>query len=659
MYDLISVAAQGEIDKVTFVDRYEAIVEEATITGIDYEMGTLVSADGDEMPVTITISTSFFGDIVQENTIPLVKDTVTLATSPGDSPESREEWRVSWSPSLIFGELDDRSLVHFFPRVPRRGSIFDRNGVELALDGEVSAIGIVPDLITDPEATISVLTTILGLPESEVRALVETDLPSYYFVPVMTLPFGTPQEEVQKLRDLVDLGVLVQENTLRIYPQGSLAAHLLGYVAEVTADQLEELSARGYEAGDLIGAFGLERQSDALLAGERGATLATITPEGTVGSTIAERAAKPGNDIYLSIDIDVQRATETLLGERVGSAVVMDPRDNSVLALASYPRFDPNAFIRGLTVAEFDSIIDDERKPLLHRPLLATYPPGSTFKVVTMAAGLEQGGFSTGSTIQCSPVWTGLGPDFPKNNWQTVDRGFLTPAEGLMASCNPVFYEMALELDHVDPDILPEFARAFGFGQPTGIDSLDEAPGVAPGPQWKEEALGEPWFSGDSVNMGIGQGFLAVTPLQITNMYSAIASDGVLRAPLLIQRTVVPGTSSAQEFTAAEINQLPISASTLEAIRHGLTLVTQSPGGTSYSVFTGANLDTAGKSGTAEDLAFGADHVFFVAYANRAAPSIVALVALEEGESGSREAGPIVRGILESYLNGVAVSAAP
>ncbi len=543
--------------------------------------------------------------------------------------------------------------------MPRRGSIFDRNGVELALDGEVSAIGIVPDLITDPEATISVLTTILDLPESEVRALVETDLPSYYFIPIMTLPFGTPPEEVQKLRDLVDLGVLVQENTLRYYPQGSLAAHLLGYMTEVTADQLTELSARGYEPGDLIGAFGLEGESDELLAGERGATLATITPEGTIGSTIAERAAKPGKDIFLSIDVNVQRAAETLLGEREGSVVVMDPRDNSVLALASFPRFDPNAFIHGLTVSEFNRIIDDERKPLMHRPLLATYPPGSTFKVVTMAAGLERGGFSTGSTIHCAPVWTGLGPDFPKNNWQTVDRGFLTPAEGLMASCNPVFYEMALELDHADPEILPEFTRAFGFGQPTGIDALDEAPGVAPGPQWKEEVLGEPWFSGDSVNMGIGQGFLSATPLQIANMYSAIAADGVLRNPLLILKTVVPGTSSAQEFTATEIRRLPVSATTLDAIRHGLTLVTQSPGGTSYSVFTGANLDTAGKSGTAEDLAFGANHVSFVAYANRADPSIVALVTLEEGESGSQEAGPIVRGIMDSYLNGVAVSTAP
>ena len=375
MYDLISVSAQEETDREKFVDRYEAIAEEATITGIDYELGALVSEEGGEMPATVTIHTSFFGDIIQENTLPLVRDTITLAASPGEAAESRQEWRLQWSPSLIFAELDDRSLIHLFAKVPRRGSILDRSGEKLAFDAEVAVVGIVPDLITDPEATISVLATVLSLPESEVRAQVETDLPSYYFIPIETLPYETSPAEVQKLRDLINLGVVVQEDSLRLYPQGSLAAHLVGYLAEVTADQLDELRAEGYEPGDLVGAFGLEGRSQALLAGERGGTLATVTPEGTVDRIIAEKAAKPGKDIYLSIDVNLQRAAETLLGERVGSVVVMDPRDNSVLALASYPRFDPNAFIRGLTVKEFNDLIDDERKPFLHRPLLATYPP--------------------------------------------------------------------------------------------------------------------------------------------------------------------------------------------------------------------------------------------------------------------------------------------
>ena len=247
-------------------------------------------------------------------------------------------------------------------------------------------------------------------------------------------------------------------------------------------------------------------------------------------------------------------------------------------------------------------------------------------------------------------MWTGLGEDFPKNNWQTVDRGYLTPAQGLMASCNPVFYEIALRLDHIDTAILPEFARGFGYGQLTGINGLDEAPGVVPNDQWKQENQGEPWYSGDSVNMGIGQGFLLATPLQIANAYSAIADGGVLRQPLLVRSIAEPGGAAVQEFTAEEIAPLPVSEATLAEIRSGLTLVIQNPGGTSYQVFATSPLDVAGKSGTAEDLPFGANHVFFVAYANRSEPSVLTLIALEEGELSSAEAGPKARNVLEAVL---------
>jgi len=650
MYDLVSAEARVTISKEDFIKRYNAIAEEATITGIDYELGPNVVDEDTEIPVNVTIHTSFFGDIEQGNRITLVREEVALPASPQATPEHRQEWRVQWSPSLTFAELDERTLVHFFTEVPRRGSILDRNGKELAVDAKLPVIGFVPDLITDKEELISALASTLQMSESDVRAQVETDLPSYYFIPIKTLPYGTSAEELDKFYALSDLGVVVREETRRIYPHGDSAAHVLGYMSEITAEQLEELKAEGYGPGDNIGAFGLEAQFDEMLAGERGGTLTTITPEGTSARTIAEKPVRAGKDIVLALDIDIQKAVEGILGERVGSIVVMDPRDNSVLALASYPRFSPQAITDGLSAEEYNKLANDERQPFLHRPLLATYPAGSTFKPVTMAAGLEKGGVSAGETFHCVPVWKGLGEEFPKNNWQKVDRGYLTPAQGLMASCNPVFYEIALRLDLTDPNILPDFARGFGYGQLTGINGLDEAPGVVPDPDWKEENHGEPWYSGDSVNMGIGQGFLLVTPLQLANAYSAIADGGVLRKPLLVRSIAEPGGAAAQEFTAEEIAPLPVSEATLVEIRHGLTLVTQNPGGTSYRVFASSALDVAGKSGTAEDIAFGADHVFFVAYANRSAPSALVLVALEEGELGSVEAMPKARSVLEAVL---------
>jgi penicillin-binding protein 2 len=651
MYELLSSEAQATIERRKFIERYEAITGEARITGMEYVLKPPATGEVTEVEYTVTFHTSFFDDIVQDNVMPLVREEIPVPpATEGAAPGVRAEWRVQWTPSLFFKELDGRTLVHFFTHVPRRGGIYDRHGRELAIDARLPVVGIVPDLVTDKEALVARLAPELGLPADEVWARVNADLPSYYFIPVKTLQYGTPPEELIKFQEMVDLGVVVREETQRIYPHGPAAAHILGYMTEVTPEELEELAPKGFTPGDRIGAFGLEGQFDDVLAGERGGLLATITPEGSIARTIAEKPAVAGKDAHLTIDIELQKLAEETLGERVGSIIAMDPRDNSVLAMASYPRFDPNGFIQGLSAEKFDALANDPRQPFLHRPLLATYPAGSTFKAVTAAAGLERGGFTPESRFHCTPLWTRLGEEFAQRNWQTADRGHLTVAEGLMASCNPVFFDIAKELDERDPDILPEFARAFGFGRPTGINGLDEAPGVVPDDDWKLENVGDFWYTGDAVNMAIGQGFVLVTPMQIVNAYSALAHSGLLRKPLLVRAITEQGGAAAQEFEAEVINPLPVSPGTLEHIRHGLTLVTQSPGGTSYQVFAGAGIDAAGKSGTAEDLAAGSDHVFFVAYANRSNPSIVAIAALEDGQSGSREAGPMVRRIMEAHI---------
>jgi penicillin-binding protein 2 len=639
MYDLLASSAQAEISRQDFVDRYQAIAEEATISGISYEFQPSPDPAASELPFSVTISTDFFGDVVQSNTMELMKE--------GEAED--EHWGILWSPSLIFSELSGASLVHFFVDAPQRGAIYDRHGNPLALDAQVHVVGAVPGLIEDKEALISTLVEKLEMAEEEIREKIEADVPSYYFIPLKTLPYGTPDDVIELFRQTE--GVVVRTDLQRAYPQGDLAGHTLGYLMEVSQEQLEELAGKGYGPGDMVGAAGLEAYFQEELAGERGGTLAIVTPEGTISHVLAKREAKPGMDIHLTIDIDVQREAEAALGDREGSIVVMDPIDNSILAIASHPTINPNDFITGLSAEAFQQLASDPREPFRHRAVLSTTAPGSTFKVVTMSAGLEKGGYTATSTLPCPPMWYGLGPDYPMPNWQSVDRGLLTLGQGLMASCNTVFYEVALTLDGIDPEILPSFAAAFGFGKPSGVIGLEEAEGVAAGPDWKQEQEGEPWYSGDSVNMGIGQGYLLVTPLQLANMYSAIARSGVLRVPLLVQRIASAEGVAAQEFTATEVNPLPVSQATLEAIHGGLALVIADPGGTAYTTFLGSSVAAAGKSGTAEDIIF-QDHVFFVAYAPRDDPSIVVLVALDEGHSGSLEAGPMVRRVLEAYLAG-------
>ncbi|GBD14166.1 Peptidoglycan D,D-transpeptidase MrdA [bacterium HR25] len=654
MYALLSTRSQATFTRDYFVGRYRAIAEEATITGVDYELlphaaspaprdeatpqADQQALDTADVPVRVTVHTAMVGDIAQENTIPLIYEEVTV-TRPDGKTETRKEWRVQWHPSLIFKELDDRSLVRLVIKTPRRGTIYDRNGQPLAMDARIPVVGIVPRMVKDRAATAAALSRALGISQADVWRALEAKVPDYYFVPVKRLPWSTTPEQLEPLYALEDLGVLVQYQGQRVYPNGDSAAHIIGYLREVTEEELKELEPKGYRPGDMKGAAGIEGLFDTELAGERGATLLTVTPEGQVSRVIAERPGKPGLDVHLTIDINVQKVAESTLGQQKGAVVVLDPRDNSVLALASYPRFDPNSFVLGLSPEEADRLINSPDRPLMNRALEGTYPPGSTFKVVTTAAALERGGYSPASRLPCPPVWTGLGPNYPLRNWQTVDRGPLTPAEGLMSSCNPVFYQMAYTLDQIDPGILPDFARGFGFGSPTGIE-LPEASGLVPDPRdpdWKMEHFGDPnpWFTGDSVVLGIGQGYLTVTPLQIANAYAALARDGTLMKPFVVRKITDAQGNVVREFQPQVKGKLPISPQTLAAIKEGLRLVTQSPGGTAYAAFAGSGVDAAGKSGTPEAAGPGQYHGYFAAYAPRENPSWLVLVFNEDNRAGS------------------------
>jgi penicillin-binding protein 2 len=478
----------------------------------------------------------------------------------------------------------------------------------------------------------------------------DSTVPADYFITIKTLPYSFPADQRSALEAIP--GVIVHDEPQRVYPLGPTAAHVVGYVAKITADQLAKLRGEGYGPDDIVGASGLEATYELQLAGKRGARLAIVTPDGQEVQELASRPGASPQEIVTTIDVKAQQGAEAALAtsKSTGSLVMLDPTDNSVLAMVSSPSFDPNWFVQGLTQDQTNQIFDETRKPLLNRATLATYPPGSTFKVVTATAGLERGGLNTSSRLPCPPVWYGLGQNLPKANWRPDDLGSISVSDALMTSCNPVFYQIGLMLDHVDPNILPGMTSAFGYGRPTGINGVDESPGLAPNPDWKQKSLKEAWFTGDTVNMAIGQGYLLVTPLQVANAYSAITRSGDLRSPLLV-REMRPAVANAtpQEFQSQSLGQIPFSATTLQVLRDGLTRVVQDPRGTAYSTFQGSRLDAAGKSGTAEDQGL-QNHVLFVSYAPRTAPKALAVVVLDSGASGSLEAGPIVRRALETYL---------
>jgi penicillin-binding protein 2 len=633
-YRLVSLETRELISAEDFAQRYRDIWEEATITGLSWKIVPPQTEFVAGLEVEIRYQTDFFGEI---------QETVFAGTrrQPG--------WIVDWSPDLIFDGLGARDhLVHRFVEVPERGDILDRNGVVLATQGEIAIVGVVQDFIDeeDEEAVITAFTSRLNVDEQVVRDLVFQDIRSDFFLPVVRLPFDTQASLIADFERLVELGIVVNRDTRRVYPQSTLAAHVVGFMAEITEEELDELDSQGYVSGELVGRDGIEALFEEELGGTRGGRLTIIDPGGTIVREITAREPIEAQNVWLNLDVRVQQLAEVALGEEAGAVVALDPVDGSVVALASFPRFDPNAFIRGLTDEEFTLYFEDEQQPFINRTTEALYPPGSTFKIVTMAAAIEGAGFEASDQISCPAEWDGLGEDAIKANWKEEDRGLITITQAIAESCNTVFYEVAVALHNQDEDLLPSFAQGFGFGSVTGAVGVDEEEGVAPGPDWKRRNRNDFWFTGDTVNMSIGQGFLSATPLQIANAYAAVATDGILITPLVVDSIRDAAGVVTTQFTAAPTGVLPVSADTLADLRTATRAVISTRLGTGWPVFINSPLLVAGKSGSTDDSAEQV-HALFVAYANINDPQLVVTVVLDEAESGADDAGPIARLVLE------------
>ena len=632
-YRLVSLEVREQLSQEQFAQRYRDIWEEATISALTYEIVEPPGPNVAGIEVALHYETAFFGPI---------DDQVFAPT------RQQPNWTVDWSPDLIFkGLAGEGNLVHRIVEVPERGQILDRNGAPLATNGDVAVIGISRDLVQDLDAVVQLFTERFDLEEETVRGFVNQDVPGYFFIPIVRLPYDTEPQLIAEFEQLAEQGILVQRESLRVYPQGTLAAHVVGFLAEITEEELPTLAVAGYRSGNLVGRDGVEALFEAQLAGRRGGRLTIIAPGGGIVREMAAQPATPAQDVVLTIDARIQRIAEEALGEQAGAAVVMDPRTHEILALASYPRFDPNAFVRGLTAEEFQDYVENPLQPFVNRPVEQLYPPGSTFKVVTLAAGLEAGGFDQDSQLDCPAVWTGLGPDTPLHNWREDDLGLLSLSDALAQSCNPVFYQIGATLYSKGENLLTEFSAGFGFGRKTGIVGLNEATGVNGGPEWKRINRNDFWYAGDGVNMSIGQGFMLTTPLQITNAFAALATDGILRTPLVVQALRTATGETAESYASVPTGVLPVTADTLRFLQSALRRVITS--GTGFLPFNGSGLAVAGKSGTAEDLGE-QSHALFVAYANSNDPKLIVTVVLDDGDSGADQAGPIVRTILERTL---------
>ena len=630
MYGLLAPSASAKVSRQDFEDLYRSSLAEAAVTSLRAQIrAALESAYSAQVDLSVIMQSAVLDALEFDYQM-------TMTFEAG-------RWGVVWSPELIFPGLTGKRRVHLIERAAVRGNIYDHDGLGLAAEGRLVTVGIVPGRLTDEPATLAELSRILGMSVKEIREAY-ADAPAHWYVPVKDITPEVSQAHYETLAALP--GVELKEKEIRAYPAGSVAAHVVGYMGPIYEEDLEEWHKKGYRGDELVGQTGLEAWGEPYLAGRRGGALTLIDNHGALVDTLAEQPATPARSLYTTLRRDFQQTAEAFLAEggKPGAIVALDPRDGAILALVSYPTYDPNLFVPAISAGDWARLDADPQRPLLNRALQSAQPPGSVFKIVTLAAGLEKGGLTRDSHFTCNGTWTGLGPEWSKVCWLKTGHGSIDLITGLTVSCDVVFYEIGLLLDTLDADILPAYARGFGLGQPTGLQELPESPGLVPDVAWKRAAYGEPWVPGDSVNLAIGQGFLLTTPLQVARMMAALANGGTLLRPRIIYRI-----GDEAVLQREEMDWLPISAEHLAEIKEGLLGAGTLPHGTAYRAMQGLPFAVAGKTGTAE--AGDADpHAWFVGYAPAGDPEIVIVVMIEHGGEGPTVAAPLFRRLVEAYF---------
>jgi penicillin-binding protein 2 len=635
MYARLSPAALAAIDASSFAQRYQNALAAATVLTVTTRLqSSLREGERAQVAFHLELETALVGT--------LVTDTVMSLSLHGG------QWWVDWDEGLIWPQLAGGNYFRMDYSIPLRANVYDRNGLGLATQGTIVTVGVIPGQIADENAVLTALSLVTGLAPDEIRGRYIA-APADWKVPIADIPAEVSIDYNELLSSVP--GIYRDEKEGRTYPHGDAAPHVVGWVSPVPAEQLAAYQARGYRGDEWVGVSGLEAWGEDILAGQHGGRLAVVTATGEWVATVAERPAVPSRAIYTTLDRNFQEQVQRILGDRKGAIVVLDAHTGAVRALASGPGFDSNAFVGPAGAVERAQILADPRNRLFNRATQGTYPAASVFKIITMAAGMEAAGMDPLNTIfYCPGYWEGLGPAARKACWKADGHGNISLQDGLTASCDVTFYTVGQTLDGVGQDVLPQFGRGFGFGQPTGLVGLPEEGGLMPDPAWKVNTIGEPWWVGDTINLAIGQGYLLVTPLQVARMIAAVANGGTLYRPYIVERIAAAEGIPEQVTQPEAVGTLPVSPEHLAAIQQALLGVTTSPIGTAPHRFVGLSIPVAGKTGTAEvGRPETIPHSWFAAYAPANAPEIGIAVIVENAGEGSSVAAPLARRVIEAY----------
>jgi penicillin-binding protein 2 len=566
---------------------------------------------------------------------------------------------------ISYEEFTTRSInnqVRIVPVAPNRGLIYDRRGRPVAENRPAYRLELVPEKIGDLEETIRSLGRIIELPEDTFDRF-QRNRKRYRDFDSVPLKFNLTEQEVARFA--VDrhqyTGAEVVPYLARYYPFGELLTHVLGYVGRLDVDDLNRVEQGNYRGTTHIGKAGIERFYEDQLHGVSGMEKIETNAQGRILKVLERENPVHGDDLILALDLQVQKAAWEALGDRPGAVVAIDPGDGSILALVSKPAFDPNLFVRGISSEDYLAILNSPGRPLFNRPLLGGYEPGSTLKPFLGLAGLELGVITPEDRVFSTGGFYLPGLTRPFRDWKKGGHGWVNIHGALEQSVNTYFYQLALDLGI---DRIHDYLAQFGFGAPTGLDLLGENSGVLPSRDWKRGRFGQPWYPGETVITGIGQGFNVVTPLQLANSVATLSNGGMRFMPRLLYAVKHAGNEQAIKTRAPVSLQLPVVESeNWEIIREGMRRVVHGEKGTARAIRPDNGLEIAGKSGTAQVVAQDEDedmdettaahlrhHALFVAYAPFRQPSIAVAAIVEHGGGGSREAAPVVRAVIDAWL---------
>ncbi|OOZ39929.1 penicillin-binding protein 2 [Solemya pervernicosa gill symbiont] len=557
--------------------------------------------------------------------------------------------------------LSEGNRVRITAIPPTRGLIYDRNGVVLAENQPSFRLEITREQIEDIDATLAKLQQLITLSENDIKRFrsLYNNRRRFEGIP---LRFRLNEEELSRLSvELHSLpGVAIVAHLNRHYPLGAQTAHIVGYVGRINERELRSIDPSDYSGTSHIGKIGIEKSYEDQLHGGVGVRQVEVNAQGRTLRTLSSSPPVPGKDIHLSIDTRLQRTAEVAFGDEQGALVAIDPRNGEVLAMVSRPDFDPNLFVNGISTADYRLLSDDAAQPLFNRAIRGQYPPGSTIKPLVGLAGLEYGIANPRQKTFCPGYYQLPDHEHKYRDWKKRGHGAVDLEDSIVQSCDVYFYDLANTLGI---DRLHEFLGHFGLGSRTGIDLPGEARGLLPSRQWKRATRNQPWYPGETLIVGIGQGFNTATPLQLSTATAWLAMGGKRLKPHLVTRL---DSDDGQEIMPhTKLKPIPIKKhDNWDLIVESMSNVVHGVRGTARRIGTDAQYQIAGKTGTAQ--VFGIkqeeeyeeekiakklrDHALFVSYAPVEDPQIAIAVIVENGGSGGAVAAPIARAVMDRYL---------